>query len=66
MPVYLQNGKRTLMQNAANGCFEPNVSDAAMCINGSSAQKASFAKFCLFPDSGLSCGVRRKPDERLF
>jgi hypothetical protein len=32
----------------------------AIWINGSYAQIVTFAKFHLFPDSGLSCGVRQK------
>jgi hypothetical protein len=32
----------------------------AICTNGSNAQKVTFAKFHLFPDSSLSCGVQRK------
>ena len=33
------------------------------CLSGSYAQIAEFAKFGPFPDSGRSCGVRRKPGE---
>ena len=35
----------------------------AICTNVSNAQKAEFAKFGPFPESGLSCRLRRKPGE---
>lgn len=34
----------TLVVNAANGEFEPNVTDAKRCTNVSNANKASVAK----------------------